>query len=296
MLFAFLSTLLLGATSVAANKSRQAVGPMRANLGRLLMAFVVLAILSYSLGRGVSGAGLWFFVLSGGCGIGIGDTAFFAALPFLGSRLSAMLMQCLAVPTAIIVEWLWLDTRLHGAQFACIGVVLGGIMIALMPTRQDPPKVRVRPIGILFGIIAALGQGLGAVLSRRGFAAADDVSQQMDGFSAALQRNLGGSGLIAAWFVALHLLKRGEAAPARPRLWSDYRWTATNALLGPILAMTSMQFALATTPSGIVLPIMATTPLWVIPFAYWIEGERPSKRSLGGGALAVAGAVGLTLV
>lgn len=65
MLFAFLSTLLLGATSVAANKSRQAVGPMRANLGRLLMAFVVLAILSYSFGRGVSGAGLWFFVLSG---------------------------------------------------------------------------------------------------------------------------------------------------------------------------------------------------------------------------------------
>ena len=102
--------------------------------------------------------------------------------------------------------------------------------------------------------------------------------------------------MIIAWFITLHLLKRGDGPRARPLRWSDYRWTATNALLGPILAMTSMQLALATTPSGIVLPIMATTPLWVIPFAYWIEGERPSKRSLGGGALAVAGAVGLTLV
>lgn len=296
MVFAFITTLLLGATAVAANKSRQAVGAMRANIGRLLIAFVVLATLSFGFGRGLSGAGLWFFVLSGALGIGVGDTAFFAALPTLGSRLSAMFMQCLAVPTAVFAEWLWLDTRLRGAQFACIGVVLAGIMIALMPTRKDPPKVRVRPIGMFFGVVAAIGQGLGAVFSRRAFAATAAASQHIDGFSAAFQRNVGGIGLIIAWFTALHFLKRDGDAPTRPVRWSDYKWTVAQSLAGPILAMVSMQLALATTPSGIVLPIMATTPLWVIPFAYWIEGERPSKRSLGGGAVAVAGAVALTLV
>jgi len=53
---------------------------------------------------------------------------------------------------------------------------------------------------------------------------------------------------------------------------------------------------LFTTPSGIVLPIVATTPLVIVPLAYWIEGERPTRRSLVGGVVAVVGAVALTLV
>ena len=40
----------------------------------------------------------------------------------------------------------------------------------------------------------------------------------------------------------------------------------------------------------------ATTPLLVIPFAYFIEHDCPHVRSLIGGAIAVAGAVALTLV
>jgi drug/metabolite transporter (DMT)-like permease len=44
-----------------------------------------------------------------------------------------------------------------------------------------------------------------------------------------------------------------------------------------------------------VLPIVATTPLVIIPLSYLLEGERPSRRSLAGGAIAVAGAVALAL-
>ena len=44
------------------------------------------------------------------------------------------------------------------------------------------------------------------------------------------------------------------------------------------------------------LPIVATTPLIVIPFAYKIEGDRPGVRSLIGGVIAVAGAIALTVV
>jgi drug/metabolite transporter (DMT)-like permease len=33
----------------------------------------------------------------------------------------------------------------------------------------------------------------------------------------------------------------------------------------------------------------------VVPFAAWLEGERPSKRSLIGGVIAVAGAVLLAM-
>jgi len=69
-----------------------------------------------------------------------------------------------------------------------------------------------------------------------------------------------------------------------------------NSLAGPTLGVGCYQWALATEPSGIVLPIVATLPIAVIPFAYLLEGERPTARSLAGGLLAVLGAVALALV
>jgi drug/metabolite transporter (DMT)-like permease len=73
-------------------------------------------------------------------------------------------------------------------------------------------------------------------------------------------------------------------------------WILGNSLAGPALGVGCYQWALSGTPSGIVLPIVALTPLVVIPLAYVLEGERPSLRSLLGGLIAVAGTIGLTVV
>jgi len=62
-----------------------------------------------------------------------------------------------------------------------------------------------------------------------------------------------------------------------------------------VLGVGCYQWALATTPSGIVLPIAATAPLLSIPIAFWLEGDRPTRRSLIGGVIAVAGCIALTL-
>ena len=43
------------------------------------------------------------------------------------------------------------------------------------------------------------------------------------------------------------------------------------------------------------LPIVATAPLVIVPMSYWFENERPSRRSLVGGVIAVTGVVALTL-
>ena len=96
---------------------------------------------------------------------------------------------------------------------------------------------------------------------------------------------------VKAWLDA----RRGAVARPAPPLRA-HGWIFAHAMAGPVLGMGTLQIALATTPSGIVLPITACAPLAVIPLAYWFEGERPTKRSLAGGALAVIGAVALTLV
>ena len=67
-----------------------------------------------------------------------------------------------------------------------------------------------------------------------------------------------------------------------------------NGLAGPVLGVGCYQWALATTPSGIVLPIAATAPLLSIPIAFWLEGDRPPRRAILGGVLAVGGCIALT--
>src|SRR6185295_3446348 len=66
-------------------------------------------------------------------------------------------------------------------------------------------------------------------------------------------------------------------------------WISINALSGPALGVGCYQWALSLRGTGIVLPIVALTPLVIIPFSRYVEGEKPRKRSLAGGAVAVAG-------
>lgn len=296
--FAILTTVLWSLSTVLANKSQQTVGPMRANLGRLFLALIFLGAWAFLFGGGLGGAGRDWFLASGVVGMGLGDIAFFASLALLGSRLTIVISQCLSVPIAILVEWLWLGTRLTGAQLACSTIILAGITLALWPKKSAAPHAvaRISLAGLLVATLAAAGQGVGAVLSRKGFELATLAGTPTDGLTAAFQRIVGGIVFTAAWFIVLHWLRARRQAPQPRPAWRDYRWVVANALVGPILGMGTYQMALAVAPSGIVLPITATTPLLVIPVAYYFEGERPLKRSLAGGIIAVAGAVALTLV
>jgi drug/metabolite transporter (DMT)-like permease len=221
--------------------------------------------------------------------------------------------QCLAAPIAAIGEWLWLDTHLTSSQIFWGLFILAGVALALMPSKSSPPKVAIKPIGFLFGLVAAAGQGLGALVSRKGGLVADAAGEATHnatfGLNAAYQRILAGLIFASLWFLALHLLRRKPTAanapvanapaaadPAAPTPAPlNLRLIAANGLIGPVLGVGCYQWALATTPSGLVLPIAATTPLFAIPIAYWLEGDRPTRRTLVGSVLAVAGCIALTL-
>ncbi len=301
MLASFLAAFFFAANATCASHSVRAVGPVRANIGRLLIAVVVLGALAHTLGRGFTSASVGWFLLSGVIGMGLGDLGVYAALPLLGSRLTVLLTQCLAAPLAAGGEWLLLGTRLTGEQILWGGTILLGVALAITPSRSSPPRVRVRPIGFLFGFIAACGQGFGALVSRQGVnvaeAAGETANHPAFGLTAAYQRILAGLVFVLVWFAVLAWLKRLPAAPA-PATPQARRhsagWMLANGLAGPVLGVGCYQWALATTPSGIVLPIAATAPLLSIPIAYWLEGDRPSGRAVLGGVIAVAGCVALT--
>jgi drug/metabolite transporter (DMT)-like permease len=296
MLPALLTTLLWSVSVVCATRSTRYLGSAVANLTRLCLATVLLALWAHGFGKGLGGAGLWFFVLSGFVGFGLGDLALYEALPRLGSRLTLLLMQCLAAPIGALVEWLWLGTTLSVAQCMAGLIILVGVAVALAPGNHFHLDRKHLFRGTIFGVLAAIGQGGGAVLSRKAFQVAAQAGQSIDGGTAAYQRILGGIGVAAVYFVWVCGRSR-TSTPAKSIEWRKaWPWVVVNTLGGPVLGVGCYQWALSTTPSGIVLPIVATLPLVVIPFAWRLEGDRPGGRSIIGGMIAVAGVIALTLV
>lgn len=298
MLAAFLTTILFSISAVCGNRTAKLLGGTEANFARICFAAVLLALCAHLLGGGLAGSVLGIFFISGCIGFGIGDMALFQALPRLGSRLSVLLTLCLSSPLAALLEWLWLGTRLSPPEILFALVILSGVALALAPSGHVTIARHDLIPGLCFGLLATLCQALGAVLSRKAFSVAAAAGENIDGITAAYQRILGGVivGAVVFAVVKWNALKKNPRREASGAWRAAWPWVLINGLAGPALGVSCFQWALKTTPTGVVLPIVAITPLVIIPFSYHLEGERPTRRSLLGGAVAVCGAVALAWV
>jgi drug/metabolite transporter (DMT)-like permease len=302
---ALLCTVLFSISAICGHRSARLIGGMEANFWRLTTAVFALGIWSFSFGIGLSGVTLPWFLLSGVLGIGIGDMAYFQALPRLGPRLSVLMVHCLTAPCAACLEWLWLGTALSWKQILLGLTALGGVGVALSSGEHFGSNRRRSLGGILFCLVGALGVGSGAVVSRKAYTVAHLAGESIDGGNAGFQRVVGGLVLAGVGLlIAKRQVFRVQAGAPRElplevskRKWRGvWFWVLANGIAGQTVGVSCMQWALETTPTGIVLAIIATTPIVVIPFAMVFEGERPTRRSVLGAVIAVASIAGLILV
>ena len=300
MLPAFLTTILFSISGVCAQRTSKALGGVEANFWRVVLATMLLGLWAHTIGQGISGQAFPTFLLSGALGFGLGDIALYQALPRLGSRLSILLEHCLAAPFAATTEWLWLGTKMSGTEILGAALILLGVALALAPGKHlDIPR-RTFWIGVTCGIIAALGQGMGAVLSGHASRVDAGAGTPIDGLTAAYQRILAGLVIAIMFWLAIRLrsANASESGPAKKFFFPPatiWPWIIANAVSGPALGVGCYQWALMQAKSGVVLPIVALTPLVIIPFSRYVEGERPRKRSLVGGLVAVIGVIVLRL-
>lgn len=274
------------------------MGVHRANLSRLWVAAVLLGIWAHSFGGGLNGAGLWWYLASGFVGFGLGDMALFAAFPRIGTRLASLMIQCLAAPIAVLVEWAWVGIVPTSIQLLCGAVIIAGVALALAPGRSQlslPAQTTgQRRLGIFLGFLAACGQAGGVILSRKAILAAQAAGEPtLDGGTAAWQRIVAGVALIT--IVELVLRARGRHQERAPWTPAAAGFVTLNALGGPVFGVACYQWALIAAPSAVVLPIMALTPIAVIPLAWFMENERPGLRSILGSLLAVGAAAMLSM-
>jgi drug/metabolite transporter (DMT)-like permease len=304
VLAALLCTLLFSISITCGHRSAKLIGGTEANFWRLSLAAFLLGLWSYGRGVGVNSDALPLFCLSGAAGIGLGDTAFFQALPRLGSRLTSLLIGCLTAPLAALIEWLWLGTSLSLAQILWGLLTVAGVGIALMPGEHVQRSRRDLWVGTSFAVLSAICGAVGGALSRKAYEVVHAAGEHLDGGDAAFQRCLGGLGLAAVCLLVVkrRVIRVQAHAPhalvveTSLKKWrAVWPWVLINGFAGQTVGVSCMQWALETTPAGIVFAILAITPIVIIPFARVFEDERPTLRSLVGGIVAVIGIVALAL-
>ena len=232
-----------------------------------------------SAGPGALG---WLF-LSAVVGLVIGDTLYFVSLQSLGAR-RALVLTTLAPTWAALLGWAVLGEGLTWGIAAGMALTLLGV-IWVIGEGQEAPQVAAerRPpraaVGAACGALGALCQAGGAVLSRLGLS----EIEPLEASAIRLVMAAGAGMAIAVLFGRLRpwtsrLLAGGQA----PRLLFA---SVIGTYLGIWLSLTAFKW----TKVAVATTLTSLSPIFVIPIAWLILGQRASLRAVLGAALAVAG-------
>lgn len=278
------AAFIWAAASIVYTGVGRQLSPLVLNLVKGLIAIALLLLTLLFLGKllpSVSLMPVLLLLISGVIGIGIGDTAYFAALNSLGAR-RALVLESLSPPLGAFLALVFLQEQLAPLAWLGIGLTIAGVTWVVMERSPQPNGTLTHPPlrGIVAGLVAAAGQAIGAVLSRAALAGTD-----VDPLWSTLIRLLAGILMLLIWFSAQkHPIQK--LAPLRSRrLWGIVIMAA---FASTYLGIWLQQIALKYAPTGIAQSLSATSPLFVIPFAI-ATGEKVSLRAVFGAAIALAG-------
>lgn len=241
---------------------------------------------------------LWLSV-SGLVGYVLGDFCLFNSYILIGSRYGQLLMT-LAPPAAALFGWMLMGQRMSAIALLGMVITLLGIATAIYrPKRGGAGSEPVSMRGVLFGIGAAMGQGIGLVLSAKGLMHYGELAEGgaiafrhgataavMLPFMATAMRAITGLLGFSVW-TAL----KGQLSDLRQGL-GDRRAmlcavgaTAT----GPFIGVSLSLMATLYTSVGIAQTIMATTPVLIILPTYLFFHQRIRLQEIVGAIVSVCG-------
>lgn len=260
------------------------------DLARLQMgaAFVMTAAVSLAVGgwRTVEVWQLGFLALSSLFGIIIASTTYFAAIYTAGPRTTALLFS-LTAPFAVLLGYVFLGETLDGLQGIGIACVLVGILLAI--GARGGPKVkgseRVPCLGIVLGVITALGQALGSLAAR------PVMASGVEPFTAMAVR----SGIAALFFLILLAVPHPAMKPKAQIGKRSLGLAIGSAFFGVGLGMSLLMAALAHGSVGIVSTLSSMTPVVILPMVWVRTGAVPPLLAWLGAALAVVGTAMISL-
>lgn len=285
-LAAVITSITFAVNSTLFTVAGRKVGAMVVNRMRLAGASLFLAaggwIITGSPWPTDAGWERWIWLgLSGIVGLVIGDAFLFQAFVWIGPRIS-MLMMSLAPIVAAISAWIFLGESLSAIQIAGVVLTLLGVSWVILEKNDRSENRKANYFrGILYGLGAAIGQGLGFVLAKPGLVG--DFSPLSANFIRMI------IGFIVIWLITLvqgKIRTTLHAVQDNPNaLWS----ILGGAFTGPFLGVTLSLFALQHTSIGVASTLMALPPIFLLPVGYFFFKEKISWGSILGTMVALIG-------
>lgn len=259
----------------------QQIPPIMLNLLKgaiaLVMLLATILILDKSL-PAINPNILVMLLISGALGIGLGDTAWFVVLKYLGAR-RALLLETLSPPLTALFGWIFLQEKL--SVIACIGIFLtlcGVSWVIAERTAETTLASKHIWLGLGISLLGQTSHAAGAVLSRAAFTQID-----IDPLWTTVLRLSGGMA------VMLFFLNRTNTQSLQqlkvPKILTT---TVIAAFLGTYLGIFLQQISLKYASAGIAQALSSTSPLFVLPLAV-LAGEKVSLRAVVGVAGAMVG-------
>lgn len=276
------------------------IGSFSANVVRLVLACVLLgvAVLVTTAGDTPPPRQTLLFVASGLIGLTLGDAALFEALVILGPRRVSLLGAIAPVVVAVASVPL-LGENVTPVAAAGMALTLGGVAWVVVERPADGETHGSLARGIVLGVLAAAGQGLGAICAKAGlgdapadtvlggYAAADGTLVSVTALEGTFIRMLAGCAGMLVWAAV-----RGRVGEL-VRSTSDGRAMAMatgGAVFGPFVGVWLSLVAFKhTRQTAVAQTIMSFSPVLVIVIARAVHHERPSARAWLGSFAAISG-------
>lgn len=296
-------------TAIVSEVASKRLGVLVLNVWRLSLAMICSALLMWYFTGDLlpiyADTSTWFWMLlSGFVGYFFGDWCLFNSYLTIGSRYGQLFMTLAPIASAI-AAWMAMGQTMTWMAVIAMIVTISGIGISVLGRGNDSGNKKLRLQlpwkGVLYGIGAGVGQGLGLVLSKIGvdayeasisasFTGTDEAMQnyiEMLPFSANMIRCIAGTICFAIW-----LILRGEWGKMKNG-YLDHKAamaTLTAVLFGPFLGVGFSLVAVQYTAAGIASTLMALTPIIIIIPAYYIFHQPITLKGVVGAIISVVGA------
>ena len=260
---------------------------LRITVAAVLLGAALLAVRGSPWPAWATPEQVWLLALSGLVGFVFGDLYYFRALVILGPGRAALVTSMSPIFT-LLLGWPLLGETPGPLVLLGVALTLGGIAWVMLESERRG-RVHVEgsvTVGIVAGVLAAVGQAGGYVLSKLA------LRTGLDPLSATVIRVF--AAVAGLWaLAALQRDVRRSLAALRDRRATAFM--VGGSFFGPFMGVTLSLAALKYIEAGVAAAITSIYPVLTLLLSARFHGERVTLRTLAGALVAAAGVVVLFL-
>ncbi len=272
------------------------IGAAPLNQYRLLLAWIIISVILFfwndlnpiELFTSPQPYHFLFLGLSGIIGFSIGDYCSFTSFKLLGPKLGS-LYTTFAPGAALLIGYIALNESINLIGILGILITVSGVIWLTLSKKDSNEASKVGYTrdkkGIVYGIVGALCQGTGLVLSKYGM---DYYQDKLPTMHAVWIRLLFAFG--AAFIVSLIAGKlKSNSKPIFSNEKNNLPLMFLGTLLGPVMGVTLSLFAIQKLEVAVAQTIFALLPLFVLPISFIIYKEKITIQSIFACLMALSG-------